>query len=276
VLGSDSPEARRLRAVYPPREDTELLLRAVPQRVGHPDEWLLEVGTGNGRVALEAARRGFRTIATDLNLTALGILRETSLGRGLSIAVVRTDLLSGLRRFHRILFNPPYLPTVAATRDPDRWQNAALDGGPEGWSVTHRFLRELADHLFPGGRASVIVSSRQSKRGRQQAYSGWRRQGGRIRTVARQRFTNEGIELVEFRAAASRRRTAAAAVRRGAARADPGSSGRARKMTRTPRKQIAADLSMLPTAQQPPAGAAPSGSSVGGVSRDVRRGRAVR
>ena len=82
--------------VYPPREDTFLLLpfARVPACAR-----VLEVGTGAGRVALAAARGGARVIATDLNRRALGPLRQRAIAEGLDVSVVRTDLARGLGRY---------------------------------------------------------------------------------------------------------------------------------------------------------------------------------
>ena len=72
---------------------------------------------------------------------------------------MRADLFQGIRgKFDLILFNPPYLPTNAEERT-DQWINYALDGGESGRETIDRFLKDLADHLRPGGRALLLISS---------------------------------------------------------------------------------------------------------------------
>jgi release factor glutamine methyltransferase len=72
---------------------------------------------------------------------------------------MRADLFQGIRgTFHLILFNPPYLPTNAKERNL-QWINYALDGGESGRETIDRFLKCLPDHLCPGGRALLLISS---------------------------------------------------------------------------------------------------------------------
>src|SRR5579859_1937504 len=100
--------------VYPEREDTRLLL---PFADGARGLLVLEVGTGNGAIALRAAAGGARVVATDVNVSALRRLRARAVALGLPLELVRADGLSGFRRFDRILFNPPYLPTPPGGED---------------------------------------------------------------------------------------------------------------------------------------------------------------
>jgi len=73
--------------------------------------------------------------------------------------VIRSDLFEGIRgKFDLIIFNPPYLPTKQAERS-DQWINYALDGGESGRETIGRFLLDLAEHLRPGGRALLLISS---------------------------------------------------------------------------------------------------------------------
>src|SRR5580658_8027864 len=95
-------------SVYPPREDTELLR---PFASGPAGSWLLDLGTGNGALALAAARHGVRVVATDLNRSALRALAEIARREALPLLALRTDLSDGVRRVDRVVSNPPYLPT---------------------------------------------------------------------------------------------------------------------------------------------------------------------
>lgn len=185
------------RAVYAAREDTALL---VPFAAAGPGRSVLEVGCGQGHIALAAARSGARVVATDLNPTALGQLRHTARSEGLVIEVVRTDLAAGLGRFDRVLANPPYLPTPPAARDPDPWVNLALDGGPDGLGPTRRLLTTLPEHLRPAAAAYVVLSSRQPEAGRGALLERWRSGGGTAHREATTVLGDERLEVWRFAA----------------------------------------------------------------------------
>lgn len=138
--------------VYPPREDTYLLLGAALKEAG-PDDIALEIGCGSGLITQEVAPRVKSILATDINPHAVRMVKAKG------FEVVRADLFSGLRgRFDLILFNPPYLPTTDLERT-DQWIDFALDGGEDGRKTIRRFLKGLSAHLRPGGRALLLISS---------------------------------------------------------------------------------------------------------------------
>jgi release factor glutamine methyltransferase len=197
---SDDPTHPEERRIYPFREDSELLRRVAA--VG-PGLLVLELGCGEGRAALIAARSGARVVATDLNPYALRRLAARVRHEQLPLACVRTDLFAGLRRFDRILVNPPYLPTSAGTRDPDRWVNLALDGGPDGAQFTLRLLREVRGHLRPHGILYLVVSSRQALAPIAEAKARWTKDGGTARTLGGREFERERLELWELQAPAA-------------------------------------------------------------------------
>jgi release factor glutamine methyltransferase len=203
MRGSPSVDTGRNRSVYPPREDSFLLLRFANVA---PGSSVLEVGTGAGVAALAAARCGARVVATDRNPEALRRLRSAARAERLDVTVVRTDLAAGLGRFDRVLANPPYLPTRPEERDPDRWANLALDGGPDGCRVLGRLVRSLPDHLAPGGAAYVVGSSLQDARALAALRAEWTGRGGDHEVVAERRF--EGERLVVWRYGLSGRASA--------------------------------------------------------------------
>lgn len=183
------------RGVYPPREDSRLLL---PFATAKPESRVLEIGCGAGEAALAAGRTGARVTATDRNRAALEWVRDRAASEGLRVDVVRTDLARGLGRFDLVLVNPPYLPTPGDLPGEDVGDRLALDGGPDGARVTVRLLRELADHLAPTGRAYLLVSSLQSPTAIAEALRAWRDGGGGWRKVAERDLEGELLEVLEL------------------------------------------------------------------------------
>jgi len=227
--GSSNPTAARTSDrgyVYPPREDSLLLARAARWGRGRT---VLEIGAGAGLAALEAARAGARcVVATDLNPHALRAVRAAARAHGLRVEVVRTDLARGLARFDLVLANPPYLPTRAGERDPERWANLALDGGRDGTRVLGRLLATLPGHLTPGGRACVLVSTVQDPIALARLATRWRAQGGQLRRGETAGLEGERLVLWELQVGRVRR------VGRRSARRAPGTRGRRRSPGRTP------------------------------------------
>jgi release factor glutamine methyltransferase len=182
-------------SIYPVREDTELLLPFAAVRRG---QRVLEIGTGNGALALRAARGGARVVATDLNRRALQALAATARGERLSLLALRTDVALGTRRFDRILANPPYLPTPPGGVDPDEGDNLALNGGPDGCALTARYLRAFRRHLERGGVAYLLVSSLQDRGRLDRLRAEWQHRTGEVRTVAERDLSGERIEVWEL------------------------------------------------------------------------------
>jgi len=181
--------------VYPTREDTLLLL---PFTEVAPGARFLDIGTGSGRLALSAARRGANVVATDLNREALRALDAIARAESLPIHLVRTDLATGLGRFDRVVANPPYLPTSPEQRDPEPGTNLALDGGPDGCRVTARIVAGLDDHLMPDGRAFVLVSTVQDPKGLARVRSDWTGRGGRLAVVVSRELEGERLDVWEL------------------------------------------------------------------------------
>ncbi len=138
--------------VYLPAEDTYLLLKAARKEV-RPGDRVLEVGTGNGCVAIALWPDASLCIATDINPHAAAYVHAQG------IDVVQTDLCAGLYgAFDLVIFNPPYLPTQPKERLDD-WLEYALDGGPDGRSVIRRFAADVRRVLAPSGRVLLVISS---------------------------------------------------------------------------------------------------------------------
>lgn len=143
------------REVYPPSEDTELLLRALREQ--EPDMLglrVVEVGSGSGVIARAMQDAGARVAAVDINPEA------TLATRTLGVSVLRGDLLSALRGpFDIVVFNAPYLPSSDEERV-EGWIDHAFHGGEGGVEVSARFAADLGRVLAPAGRAYLVVSNR--------------------------------------------------------------------------------------------------------------------
>jgi len=184
----------QIEEVYPPREDTYLLLRAALKEA-RADDVALEIGCGTGLISWELAPRVKSILATDINPHAARMAKAKGL------EVVRADLFSGLRgKFDLILFNPPYLPTTDLERT-DQWIDFALDGGEDGRKTISRFLKVLSGHLRLGGRALLLISS---LTGLHEVRSMAEAEGLDVRDVARHRCFFEQLHVLRLEVAHSR------------------------------------------------------------------------
>ena len=138
--------------VYPPQEDSELLLETALMEIKKEDE-VLEVGVGSGYVSEKLKDKCKFLLATDISPYAVKEAKRKGLN------VIRTDLVKGIRKkFTLILFNPPYLELDENEKTGD-WIEKAIDGGKHGIEVMVRFLDEVKEVLADNGRIILIVSS---------------------------------------------------------------------------------------------------------------------
>jgi release factor glutamine methyltransferase len=163
---STHPEIVATDGVYPPSEDSDLLLSAIEI---HPDETVLDMGTGSGFLAIESARGGGIVTAVDIAEEAIVCARKNAELNGVDpdvIRFLRSDLfaypqLSGdiPERFDVILFNAPYLPTEEWSEDNEG--DRTWNGGGDGSETIRRFLEQLPEHI--GKRCYLLFSSLSGK-----------------------------------------------------------------------------------------------------------------
>ncbi|MCB5164985.1 methyltransferase [Streptomyces bambusae] len=128
-----------LPGVYRPQPDTRLLAAALAREDLGPGTDVLEIGTGTGALALEAARTGAAVTAVDVSWPAVVTARINALRRRLPLRLLHGDFAARTagRRFDLVVTNPPYVP-APSDRLPTRGPQRAWDAGPDGRSVIDR------------------------------------------------------------------------------------------------------------------------------------------
>ncbi|MBU1201880.1 MAG: methyltransferase [Nanoarchaeota archaeon] len=133
--------------VYEPAEDSFLLLKQIKN---YAKGLVLDVGTGSGILAEEAAKYADIVVAVDVNPEAVAYCTK----KYKHIEFRQSDLFSNVpEKFNLIIFNPPYLPTEKKAPD------IVLDGGPKGYEIIERFLKFAKNHLKKGGVILLLFSS---------------------------------------------------------------------------------------------------------------------
>lgn len=149
-----------LPGVYAPQDDTRLLAGALADEPLPPGAAVLDVGTGSGALALEAARRGMRVTAVDVSWRAVWSARLNAWRSGLRLRIRRGNLFEPVRgrTFDLIVANPPYVP---APDGPGAARGAARawDAGGDGRLLLDRICREAPELLRPGGILLIVHSA---------------------------------------------------------------------------------------------------------------------
>ncbi|MFH1211312.1 MAG: HemK2/MTQ2 family protein methyltransferase, partial [Candidatus Woesearchaeota archaeon] len=134
--------------IYDPQEDSYLLQKHIKDYVLAKSR-VLDMGTGSGILAFEAAQYADSVLAADINSRAVAeikkrIKKEKRKEGIKNIEARESDLFSNIEKkeeFDLIIFNPPYLPSDK------KYPDAALDGGRHGCELIIRFLEQARGHL---------------------------------------------------------------------------------------------------------------------------------
>lgn len=149
----ERPEINECPGVYPPREDSYLLLESISVEEG---DIFLDMGTGTGIIGIAAAMEGAMVYASDIEEKALRCALSNAERNGVDIEAIRSDMFSGIRgKFDVVAFNPPYLPESGR-----EYQGKEALESPEGGAYhIRRFIAEVPGFLKEGGRAYFVISS---------------------------------------------------------------------------------------------------------------------
>ncbi len=142
-----------MKGYYEPREDSFLLLENIKK---YSKGSVLDLGTGSGILAIEAAKYANKVLAVDINRAALKVAKDNAKKQGIkNIGFKHSDLFSSVRgKFDLIVFNPPYLP-----RDRRVKEDKDIEGGKRGYETIERFLSKANDHLKRYGKILLLFSS---------------------------------------------------------------------------------------------------------------------
>ena len=144
--------------VYEPAEDTHLLAHSI--KVNRLCD-VLEIGTGTGLIAIIAAKRANKVIATDINPHAIDCaVKNLITNKTYNVELRRGDLFEPVKdeKFDLILFNTPYLPSDEDDNVDDEL-DAAWNGGLNGRDIIDRFIEDVKEYLKPGGKVQLVQSS---------------------------------------------------------------------------------------------------------------------
>lgn len=146
------------RGVYRPGTDTRLLRRAMRREGIVSGAEVLDLGTGSGVLAVEAARLGGRVTAVDISWRAVAAAWFNALLNGQTVRVRHGDLTSAVpgRRFDLVVANPPYVPAPGDA--PPRGIARAWDAGADGRLLIDRVC-DAAPLILRSAGALLLVHS---------------------------------------------------------------------------------------------------------------------
>ncbi len=145
--------------MYPPGEDTWLLVEAAKDYVRGKD--VLDLCTGTGTVAIEMKKKGAkRVLGVDINPKAIEIAKKNSKEEDLNIEFrvgYLFEPVDGL--WDVITAKPPYLPEDSLDRTMDFWERLEVVGGRRGDEIVLRILKEGKNYLRAPGKIAIVFST---------------------------------------------------------------------------------------------------------------------
>lgn len=156
-MNYDGVEFNECEEVYPPAEDTFLLIDNLMVKSGYD---VLEIGTGTGLVSICASLKCSSVTSTDINPYAIKCAEANiKLNNRDNITVIKSDLFDNINgKYDLILFNTPYLPVTDEEHVDDEYSKA-WDGGENGREVIDKFLKQAPLYLKENGTIQLVQSS---------------------------------------------------------------------------------------------------------------------
>jgi len=146
--------------VYEPAEDTFLLAENLHLEKG---ELVLEIGTGCGIVAIIAAEKAAKVVATDINPYALKCAvanaKQNKVANKIEFRL--GNLFEPIRpneKFDLIIFNAPYLPSEKPLENQSLIEKA-WSGGRNGRELINPFISQVSKFLKQKGRVLLVQSN---------------------------------------------------------------------------------------------------------------------
>lgn len=131
---------------------------------------IVDIGTGSGCIAVACAKAFPRAKVTalDISTPALTVARRNIRHHKLlkRVQALKSNYFSAVKgeRYDIIVSNPPYVGTSEMKALPKEYRHEpklALAAGPEGLDAVDVILREVSQHLNPGGILVVEVGNTQ-------------------------------------------------------------------------------------------------------------------
>ena len=144
-----------------PRPETEMLAE-LAIKTAEDGNSVLDLCTGSGCIAVAVANetkkqgKSVKVTASDISADALALAAENVKANGAEVALVESDLLSGIRgKFDVIMCNPPYIKrgdlSSLQSEVRDYEPMTALDGGEDGLDFYRRLAKDAPKKLKKGG-----------------------------------------------------------------------------------------------------------------------------
>jgi|TARA_B100001540_G_C15802871_1_gene640702 SAM-dependent methyltransferase len=184
--------------VYPPREDTELLYRAL-QKLRTSGGHLVEIGCGSGAISIAMAIAGWRVSAFDINPLAVAATRGNANLADVDDKITVEEGGVGEENWTLpydadvVVWNLPYLESnFQDTLGPI--EEASLSDEPEsGWS---RLLLEYAEQHNLNQKVFILLLNTDSNSKNSPLI--WTRKGWSTRVLSTQRIGGDTLEVVAF------------------------------------------------------------------------------